>query len=90
MTDKDEVKNKKRMRPKRRDEQRGTFWNIHPSRTPPALSFPKISTLLERAQRLLPVAKARDKFLLLMAETNAVSSGCVLLVTREMGCRKVR
>ncbi|KAL3801900.1 hypothetical protein ACHAW5_005288 [Stephanodiscus triporus] len=87
-TDDGDVKTSKRIRPRRREEQRATFWNTHPSRTPPAVSFPKLSTLLERSRRSLPAAKARDEFLSLLAKANAVGGGRVLLVTGETGCGK--
>ncbi len=87
-TDVDEMKNKKRPRPRQRDDQRATFWNTHPSRTPPAVPFPKLSVHLERARMSLPASNARDEFLSLLAKANAVGGGRVLLVTGETGCGK--
>ena len=67
----------------RRPRQRSTFWNTRPSQTPPAESYPKLSSMMERARKSLPAAKARDDFLSLMASAN--SGGRVMLVTGETG-----
>ncbi|KAL7543887.1 hypothetical protein ACHAXR_013327 [Thalassiosira sp. AJA248-18] len=71
-------------KPIRRPRVRATFWNTHPSKTPAA--DPKPSSSLERARKSLPAAKARDKFLSLMASAKA--GGRVVLVTGETGCGK--
>mmetsp|Transcript_15236 Transcript_15236/g.33072 ORF Transcript_15236/g.33072 Transcript_15236/m.33072 type:complete len:1605 (-) Transcript_15236:173-4987(-) len=73
-------------KPFRRPRQRATFWNTHPSKTPPAVSFPKLSIQLDRARKSLPAAKAKDEFLSLMARAKA--GGRVVLVTGETGCGK--
>ena len=73
----------------RRPRERSTFWNTHPSKTRPAESYPKISTLLDRARKALPAAKARSNFLSLM--DNAKKGERVVLVTGETGeLNKVR
>ena len=87
--DANEVKNmKKTTRVRRRDDQRVTFWNTHPSGTPPAVPYPRLSVHLERARASLPASNARDEFLSLLAKANAVGGGRVLLVTGETGCGK--
>eukprot|EP00579_Thalassiosira_antarctica_P027774 CAMPEP_0202007050 /NCGR_PEP_ID=MMETSP0905-20130828/11633_1 /ASSEMBLY_ACC=CAM_ASM_000554 /TAXON_ID=420261 /ORGANISM="Thalassiosira antarctica, Strain CCMP982" /LENGTH=1614 /DNA_ID=CAMNT_0048564925 /DNA_START=88 /DNA_END=4932 /DNA_ORIENTATION=+ len=73
-------------KPFRRPRERATFWNTHPRNTPPAESFPKLPTQLERARKSLPAAKARGDFLSLMAQ--AAGGGRVVLVTGETGCGK--
>jgi ATP-dependent RNA helicase DHX57 len=88
-TDDNVVKNTKRIRQRIRPrEERATFWNTHPSKTPPAVSCPKLSTLMEHSRRSLPAAKAREEFLTLLAKANAVDGGRVLCITGETGCGK--
>ena len=65
----------------RRPRERSSFWNTHPSKTRPAESYPKISTLLDRARKTLPAAKARGNFLSLM--DNAKKGERAVLVTGE-------
>ena len=88
-TDDNVVTNTKRIRQRIRPrEERATFWNTHPSQTPPAVSFPKLSTLMEHSRRSLPAAKAREEFLTLLAKANAVGGGRVFCITGETGCGK--
>ena len=65
----------------RRPRNKSSFWNTNPNKTPPAISFPKTSSLLDRARKSLPAAKARDEFLSLMGKANG--GGRVILVTGE-------
>ena len=81
------VKNTTRVYSRPREERR-TFWNTHPSNTPKAVPFPKLSTLMDRSRKSLPAAKAREEFLSLLAKANAIGGGRVLLVTGETGCGK--
>jgi len=81
------VKNTTRVYSRPREERR-TFWNTHPSITPKAVAYPKLSTLMDRSRKSLPAAKAREEFLSLLAKANAIGGGRVLLVTGETGCGK--
>ena len=75
---------KQQSRPLRRPRERATFWNTHPSKTPPAEAFPKLGPLLERARKSLPAAKAKNEFLSLMSDAKK-DGGRVVLVTGETG-----
>ena len=66
----------------RRPRERSTFWNTHPSKTPPAEAYPKLSPSLARARSNLPAAKAKGEFLSLLSNANK-SGGRVMLVTGE-------
>jgi len=64
-------------------DKRKNFWSIHPRDTPPAVAFPKISSLLERTRKSLPAANARMEFLAAMKKSE--SCGRVVLVTGDTG-----
>jgi ATP-dependent RNA helicase DHX57 len=70
-----------------RPRQKSFFWSKTPKQTPPAISFPKLRTVLEVARKRLPAAKARSEFLSVMEEADRKNR--VVLVTGETGCGKV-
>lgn len=68
-----------RSKPHPRPCERSAFWNTPPHKTPPTEASPKLPSLLDRARKNLPAAKAKDEFLSLMKRANA--KGHVVLVT---------
>jgi ATP-dependent RNA helicase DHX57 len=56
----------------RRPRERGVFWSTHPSKTPPATAFPKLSMSLQMQRRGLPAGKAREDFLKILREADKV------------------
>ena len=82
-------KKKHQSKPMRRPRERSTFWNTHPSKTPPAEAYPKLSPSLARARSNLPAAKAKGEFLSLLSDANK-SGGRVMLVTGETVSSRLR
>jgi RWD domain len=69
---------------RRTHEKRKSFWTILPSDVPPAVPFPQISVVIERARKSLPAAASREEFLGGMKEAKRLGIR-VVLVTGETG-----
>jgi ATP-dependent RNA helicase DHX57 len=70
----------------KRPRARGVFWSMHPTKTPPAVAFPRLSKSLELQRKGLPAGKARQEFLSILKEAD--KSSRVVLVTGDTGCGK--
>ena len=64
------------------------FWNTQPQHTPPAIPFPKLSMIMEKARKELPAAAVRTKVLNMMKKMAETSAGRIILVTDDTGCGK--
>ena len=71
--DRNQASSSSRPRPKRRPRERGVFWSTPPTKTPPAVSFPKLSSALESQRKGLPAGQARQDFLSVLKQADDVS-----------------